>query len=219
MKKLIAMMLAIEVVVGCSNHPKSRIEERFEQYAQENFYNPKDFEGFSAVTQTDSFNVIEIGYGCIIQSDTINNMLLTAAKNMNKKLFKAPFWIAAQSRDEGVSIALRNLDDSNRWHERSERKRKLTELLEDIDSTKAVNRIYILKARIKNKTEIVPYYAVDCAVIDSILISDKPIQRNEVPDSLKKVLDLIDVIVEENRSRLKLVDDIIKFTETLQTAK
>lgn len=219
MKKLIALMLIIGVIFmafGCTPKSKSRIEQRFEQYVQENFYNPRDFEGFSAISLIDTFDVIDIGNGCIEQSDSINAMLTKAMEDMNKQLKTANSHAIENCRSEGISIAFKFMDVANGIHKRNTRKEHLAKLLESVDSAKAVNRLYVLKARIKGKIEIVPYYAMDCAVIDTILISDKPIQRKDAPDALTDIFNLIDEFVEENGSRLKLLGEILDLTQKLQ---
>ena len=146
-------------------------------------------------------------------------MLTTAMENLNRSLKSASSRAIEDSRSEGISISLRFLDVAQGVHKRNERKRKLTELLENVDSAKSVNRSFLLKARIKNKTEIVPYYAMDCAVIDTILISDKPIQRYDAPEALTEIFVLIDEFVEENSSRLNLLGEITELTKTLQYSK
>ncbi|MCM1216503.1 MAG: hypothetical protein NC209_03825 [Alistipes sp.] len=138
MKKLVALIVPLAVfalmIVSCSNKPKGRLEQRFERYVQENFYNPKDFKGFSAINITDTLDVIEIGYGCVAQSDSINDMLIKAMKKMNEQLKTVTSRPMQSVIDNGIAVSLKGIDDAHGVYKRAARKERLTELLDKVVS-------------------------------------------------------------------------------------
>lgn len=70
------------------------------------------------------------------------------------------------------------------------KKKDLKIMAEGIDSTMAVSRNYIIKARIKKDGEIVvkDYYATDCFLIDSVIVSTTPIKIADLPSQTSEIL-------------------------------
>lgn len=222
MKNIIILIALSVLVAGCSSKnekPKSqlekRLEQRFKQYAEENFYNPNDFNGFSAINITDTIDIVKAGNDCIALSDSIGRSLVEAMQQMNKHLRTATWNTLLSTRDEGIALALKGMDEARGVDKRIALRISLTELLNDVDSAKRFIYCYTLKARINGKTEVVPYYAVDCPFLDTILISNNPIPLKDAPGVLGDITDLILELLADNDARTELLGEYTDFIKKL----
>lgn len=194
MKKLIAIIVTFAFIAGgCSNKPKSRIEEKFENYVSTNFVEPSDYKGIVSIVCTDSMNVLETMsyYSDLI--DSLGRMQRECLETINNALPKCSYNFKAAHAVEYASVLMHSLSQTlstpNKSGKLFENRQKF---VDNSDSTRPFNKSYTIKVKIKGNIEASTYYAVDCALVDTVLISPNPIKISELPAPLNEVVALID---------------------------
>lgn len=195
MKKLIAimiMMLAV-VMVGCNNKPKNRIEEKFERYVSANFVEPSDYKGIASIVCTDSMAVLETISKFSAFIDSLGKMRRECLETINKSLPKCSYTFKTAHAAEYASVLMKDLSYTLSTPNRNNKLfEKRQELVAVSDSTCTLNKYYTIKVKIKGYIEAQTYYALDCALIDTVLISSSPIKISDLPHPLSGTLALID---------------------------
>lgn len=194
MKKLIAIVMMLSMVMsGCNNSPKSRIEEKVENYVYANFVEPSDYKGIASIVCTDSMDVLETMSYFSVLIDSLSRMQSECLETINSSLPECSYRFKKAHVVEYASILMRGLSYTLSTPNRSSKLfEKRQKLIDESDSTRTLNKSYIIKVRIKGNVEATTYYAVDCALIDTVLISPYPIKVSDFPNPLSDVLALID---------------------------
>lgn len=212
--RLIILIFLLSIISSCQQKTKSRFEARFERYANENFYDSKDFNGFASIEPIDSFDIAWIGSNTILLSDSIQALLGKEIYTFEQLVTGHHVSISQISKVR--SIILECIDVIKRYENLTNEKLRLSQLIQSIDSNKTKTRIYSLKVKIKGKTELANYYAADCALLDSIIISNESISIGELPDTLRQYMLIIDAITKNTIDSKKALQEISKFNVTIQ---
>lgn len=212
--RLIILTLLLTIITGCQQKTKSRFETRFERYANENFSNPKDFNGIALITPIDSIDIERMAYNTIVLSDSIQAQLSNEIYTVDQLLTDRN--ISKNQILKGYPILLECIDVMQNYENLKPKKSRLSKLFQSIDSNMTKTRIYSLKVKIKGKTELANYYATDCALLDSIIISDESVTIGELPDTLRQCMLIIDDITKNTLDSKKALQEISKFNIDIQ---
>lgn len=219
MKKLITSMLVVGVIFmafGCTPKPKSRIEIAFENYVERNFVEPNKYLGISSIAVVDSMDVIGIISDFEALMDSISVIHNDDIEYINKHLPKTSYSFKMNHAVEFSQILLSGLDHTlSTPNRKGSMKNNANSLLNLSDTTRRINRIYHANVKIKGNIEMTTYYIVDCALIDTILISPNPITTSDTPYPLCDVLTLIDSYKEETSKDLDILSGIHKIKESI----
>lgn len=211
--KLTILAVLLCLVASCQRKPKSRIEERFERYVQENFVNSKDYKGLNAIEYTDSLDLYSIGTSVLSMADSLNAILTTKIDSLYKakENFRHSSYLEKYIKDLEFKVLW--MEYSNAIINDSIRGDSVNGILNMTEPSMFTIRSYTLKAKIDGNTEISPYYALDCVLGDTIIYSSSPIKFSALPEPLVSLSGLIDRCVEDNKKRVKLIMDIDKFEQ------
>lgn len=214
MNTRIILIFLLAIISGCQQKTKNRFEARFEKYADENFYDPKDFNGVASIEPIDSFDIAWIGCNTIRLSDSIQAQLSKEVNTFEQLVTGHQVGISQISKVS--SIILECIDVIKSYENLTNEKLRLSQLIQSIDSNRTKTRIYSLKVKIKGKTELANYYATDCALLDSIIISNESISIGELPDTLRQYMLIIDDITKNILDSKKALQEISKFNIDIQ---
>lgn len=209
--KLAILSMVLCLVVSCQHKPKNRIEVRFERYVQENFVNPKDYKGLNAIEYTDSFDFYSTGTSVLSMADSLNEILTTKIDSLYKvkENYHYPSYLEKYIKDLKFKVLW--MEYSNAIINDSIRGDSVNAILNTTEPSMFTIHSYTLKAKIDGNTEIIPYYALDCVLGDTVIYSSSPVIVSALPEPLASLSELIDRCVEDNKKRIKLILDIDNF--------
>lgn len=213
MKKILAivMMILAVVMVGCNSEPKSRIAEKFENYVSANFVEPSDYKGIVSIVCTDSIDVLGTITEFSSMIDSLNEMRAEYLSIINSNLPKCSYSFKMAHAVEYAGVMMGGLSYTLSTPNRKGCLfTKRQELLSASDSTRTLSKFYTIKAKIKGNVEITTYYAVDCALIDTVLISSNPIKISDAPYPLNGIFALIDEYKEYCATDLERTEKLCK---------
>lgn len=209
---LIASICSI-FISSCGSQPKSRIEQKFQNYVNENFGNPKDLVEIVSITKTDSFDIL--GHIDILLSSNQMEYLSELYAKYGEALINLAAKLPSSKKYELSKkvLPLINEKSSTIYSDLASyntKREKLIRLVNDIDSTFAVSREYLIKARVRTKDEVVvkKFYVMDCCVIDSVMISESSIKTSELPPQTLEILIAIEEYWGVIKKQLDLNDQL-----------
>lgn len=224
MRKLIFVILisiCLGITFSCDTLMKDRIEIKFQDYVSNNVDNPKDLVEVVSIEKTDSFDILQHINGCIndVSLDSLRNGKI---KYMEKLIYLAPKLPDNIRAEIGEKVLPIILEYKNQVYSDvasyNLKKKELSLLYEGIDSTKAVQRSYLIKARIRHNGDVVmkEFYAMDCCIIDSVVISDTPIQTENLPSQVSEALTVLNefwAIIKKEMKFIKILQNTINECE------
>lgn len=208
--KLTIIVVLLLAVASCQQKPKSRIEERFEQYIQRNFVNPSDYKGIADIEHTDSFDFQSVSKDVLSIADSLNGILVVKMDSLSKSRAKSEYSSGLDGIIKDLEFQVLWMKYSNAIVNDSLRKDSIDAILKMYEPSMFVTQSYTLKVKIDGNTEITPYYALDCALIDSVYYSPSPIKKSVLPSPLLSLSGLIDRCLEDNNKRINLIAEIDK---------
>lgn len=199
MRKLIFVALifiCLGITSSCDPPIKDRMEIKFQDYVSNNFGNPKDLVEVISIVKTDSFDILQ-HINTAINEVSLDSLQKGALKYCEKILYfapKLPHNVRGEIRGKILPIILEH--KSSIYSDIATynlKKKELNLLSENIDSTKAVSRSYLIKARVRHNGDVIikEFHAMDCCIIDSVLISDTPIPTEDLPTQVSEALTVL----------------------------
>lgn len=204
------------IVSSCKNTSKGRIEQKFEEYIKSNLANPNDFVEIASIELEDSLDMRELCKLYIYEScpDSIQTKISHLVESCASIANRAPQWFKDESRNH-----VWNLIHSESSYVRLDAKwQYLKDEFEKVDSLNLVQKMYIIKARIKESGNVTlkNYYAVDYMIVDSLAIDDKPILHNNSPREVLVLTDALEDYMEVVRIKMDYLQEWIDFYNKLQ---
>lgn len=200
------------IVTSCGNTPKGRIEQKFEEYVNGNFANPSDMIEIASIELEDSIDMREY---CELYLNEHPDSIISKIKN---QLFvmayfakRVPKWFKRDNGEYAMNLlssysALPLVSLPAKWE-------SLKDEYGKVDSLNLVQKMYILKARVKQGDNIVMqnFYVTDYMIIDSIKISNKEIRHSDSPQIVLNLTDALDSYVTDVSKVTSFYKDLVEF--------
>lgn len=214
MNKLLFALIAVGLTfVGCTHKPKSRIEQKTLQWIASVYDNPKDIEIVS-IEKTDSVDVIELVNTSIQSTQEVSGVFQVETQKIvdfdktlsssQRYVFKekvAPLFKQFNTGDFGDNLKLALVS-----------KTLLRAVICKMDTTHNVSRSYKIQFIVNGNNQTA--YAHDCALMDSVVFSDKHISLFELPDSIQYVLGATNDLMEFANDALPKVHKLKEFNSS-----
>lgn len=177
------------ILLGCSKYSKERVEIKFKEYVQQNFANPDDLEEIVSVIKTDSTDLEQMIKSAIETYDSTQEIMDSLSSRLKEVLPATKTSIIYSSDVQAALNNQLNVLDLKKYDYAFGKiyVNNLQEILDSIPSNKLKHRGYEIKTKIKGYPEIVTYYGVEWAGVDSISFSREKIKAYEMPDLENKV--------------------------------
>lgn len=192
---VVLISICLGIASSCNSPVKDRIEIKFQDYVSNNFDNPKDLVEVVSIVKTDSFDILQYINTVVneVSLDSLQKIMLKHSEKLIKLGPKLPSNIRGEMGKKIFPIILEA--NSSIYSDMSTynlKKKELSILSENIDSARAMSRNYLIKARVKHNGEVVmkKFHAMDCCIIDSVVISDAPIQTADLPSQTSEALSI-----------------------------
>ncbi len=215
-------LLIITLTMGLysCNHPqKSKIELKFEEYVNRNFANPSDLIEIASIELEDSIDMREycnMYLNGIYHPDSIETKVLEELNFMASLANQVPSWFKYSNREQVMRIV--NSDAiyvtlRPKW-------KHLKEEYEKVDSLNLIQKMYVIKARVKQEDKIImkKFYATDYMIVDSMAISDKEILHTDSPQEVLALTDALDSYMNVVNLKMDYLNEIINFNTKQQAS-
>ncbi len=197
MKKLLFLScLFLLFITGCDVSIENQIEQKFEEYVNENFDDPSSVDEITKVLLVDSFDVKELinSYNYIVNTDTLPEPRYSATElesYVNKNLYKISHLPEKSKADlsQSVKDSYNNMQEIVDFLEENEilmkyLKDSINSYLSKIDTSNCdLFYTYKIKFRVKENENkrLHEYYAIVNAKNGNIKIQDHVLKIKDVP--------------------------------------
>ncbi len=204
------------IVSSCKHIPKGRIEQKFEEYIKRNLANPNDFVEIASIELEDSLDMRELCELYINKScpDSIEPKITQLVESCAFIANRMPQWFKDESRNHVWHL----INSESRYIRLDVKWQYLKDEFEKVDSLNLVQKMYIIKARIKESGNVTlkKYYAVDYMIVDSLAIDNKPILQNDSPREVLVLTNALKDYMEVVRIKMDYLQEWIDFNNKLQ---
>jgi len=164
MKKLIAIVMMLPMLIGCNHKPKSPVETRFEQYIQtENL--ASDFVKIDSIILIDSVNLPSHYEALVAYNDSLRKEIFDEIEFITPNLQK----LKTQSDAIAILKIVNRVSEATNKDIEAPIKEKISIFLEDIPDHKSWYTTYKISANFKEGQKT--FYAHNFAFEDTITIS------------------------------------------------
>lgn len=203
------------IAPSCSDTHKGRVEQKFEEYVKRNFANPKDFIEIASIELEDSLDMRELCELYINDScpDSIEPKITHLVESATRLANRAPQWF----KDENRSHVWGLINSESRYVRLDAKWQYLKDEFERVDSLNLVQKMYVIKARIKdgNNVTLKNYYAVDYMIVDSLKIDDSPILQQDSPREVLALTDALEDYMKVVRIKMDYMKEWIDLNNKL----
>lgn len=202
------------IVTSCGNTPKGRIEQKFEEYVKKNFANPSDMIEIAGIELDDSIDMKEYCELFLSEHpDSIVSKIRQQITIMGYFAKRVPTWFRRKNSDIAMSLLaeyseLPLVTLESKW-------KVLKDEYEKVDSLNLIQKMYIIKARVKQGDNIMmqKFYAVDYMIVDSLRISDKEIPHTDSPQIILNLTDALDSYMTAANKATSFYKDLVEFND------
>lgn len=201
---------------SCKKAPKGRIEQKFDEYVEKNFANPNDFIEIASIEMEDSLDMRALCELYINEScpDSIEPKITQLVNRCASLANRAPQWFKDETRSQVWDL----INSESRYVRLGTKWQYLKDEFGKVDSLNLVQKMYIIKARIKDGNDVAlkNYYAVDYMIVDSLKIDDKPILQNASPREVLVLYDALEDYMKVVRIKMDYLQEWIDYNNKLQ---
>ena len=212
----IVLVICSITITSCKNTPKGRVEQKFEEYVKRNFANPSDLIEIASIEMEDSLDMRALCELYLNEScpDSIEPKITQLVKSAAVLSNQAPQWFKDETRSHVWDL----INSESRYVRLGAKWQYLKDEFEKVDSLNLVQKMYNIKARIKegNKVILKNYYAVDYMIIDSLKIDEKPILQHDSPREVLVLTDALEDYMKVVRIKMDYLQEWIELNNKLQ---